>query len=121
MSTFVKPSEMTHSDFKNYIKDFESLYKSEIEVLENYERDDHLLSLPFCISYEHLLEDKLRYCQTCSEYYRAMADKSFWFMKRLVLRRAMKFEAIHYDIVGRLMQVRSYIKVFYGEGKGYTD
>lgn len=121
MSTFVKPSEMTHSDFKNYIKAFESLFKSEIDVLENYERDGHLLSLPFCIGYERLLEDRLRYCQTCSEYYRAMAEKSFWFMKRLVLRRAMKFEAIHYDTVGRLMQVRSYKKVLYGEGKGYTD
>lgn len=121
MSTFVKSSEMTHSDFKNYIKAFESLFKREIEVLENYERDGHLLSLPFCIGYERLLEDRLRYCKTCSEYYRAMAEKSFWFMKPLVLRRAMKFEGIHYQTLGRLMLVKLYRKLQYGEGKGFTD
>lgn len=112
---------MTHSDFKNYIKGFESLFKREIEILEYYEHDGLLLSLPHCISYERLLVDRLRYCLTCSEYYRAMAEKSFWFMKPLVLRRAMKFESIHYETLGRLMQVRSYMKLRYGEGKGFTD
>lgn len=112
---------MTHREFKDYVKSFESLFKSENYPLEKLERDGNLLSLPFCISYEQLLEDRLRYCRTCSEYYRAMYEKSFWFMKPLVMRRAMKFESIHYQTLGRLMQVRSYKKVLYGEGKGFTD
>lgn len=107
-------NEMTHEEFKDFVMSYENLFKHQTEVLLGYERYEKLLTLPFCISYEQLLEDRLRYCRTCSEYYRAMAEKSFWFMKRLVLRRAMKFEAIHYDTVGRLMQVRSYKKVLYG-------
>lgn len=113
--------EMTLEEFKDFLKSYENLFKHQTEVLSRFERDENLLTIPFCICYEQLLEDRLRFCRTCSEYYRAMAEKSFWFMKRLVLRRAMKFEAIHYDTVGRLMQVRSYQKVLYGEGKGFTD
>lgn len=114
-------AKLTHRQFKEYVKSFVSLFKGELGVLEKFEEDGEILSLQFCVYYERLLEDRMRYCMTCSEYYRAMAEKSFWFMKRLVLRRAMKFEAIHYDTVGRLMQVRSYKKVLYGEGKGFTD
>lgn len=120
-SSRVDGATFTHKQFMEYVKAFHSLFETEIGTLERFERDGNLLSIPFCISYERLLEDRLRYCQTCSEYYRAMAEKSFWFMKPLVLRRAMKFESIHYETLGRLMQVRSYIKVQYGEGKGYTD
>lgn len=120
-SSRVDGATLTHGQFMEYVKAFTSLFKTEIDTLESFDRDGNLLSIPFCICYERLLEDRLCYCMTCSEYYRAMAEKSFWFMKRLVLRRAMKFEAIHYDTVGRLMQVRSYKKVLYGEGKGYTD
>lgn len=107
-------SEMTHSEFVEYTKSYASLFETEIGTLESFERDENLLSIPFCICYERLLEDRLRYCKTCSEYYRAMAEKSFWFMKRLVLRRAMKFEGIHYQTLGRLMQVRLYRKLQYG-------
>lgn len=113
-------ANLTHRQFKEFVKSFVSLFKSEIGVLEKFEEEE-ILSLQFCVCYERLLEDRMRYCMTCSEYYRAMADKSFWFMKPLVIRRAMKFESIHYDTLGRLMQVRSYKKVLYGEGKGYTD
>lgn len=113
-------ANLTHRQFKEFVKSFVSLFKSEIGVLEKFEEEE-ILSLQFCVCYERLLEDRMRYCMTCSEYYRAMADKSFWFMKPLVIRRAMKFESIHYDTLGRLMQVRSYIRVRYGEGKGFTD
>lgn len=114
-------ANLTHRQFKEFVKSFVSLFKSEIGVLEKFEEEGDILSLQFCVYYERLLEDRMRYCMTCSEYYRAMADKSFWFMKPLVIRRAMKFESIHYDTLGRLMQVRSYIKVQYGEGKGFID
>lgn len=114
-------ANLTHRQFKEFVKSFVSLFKSEIGVLEKFEEEGEILSLQFCVCYERLLEDRMRYCMTCSEYYRAMADKSFWFMKPLVIRRAMKFESIHYDTLGRLMQVRSYIRVRYGEGKGFTD
>ena len=114
-------ANLTHRQFKEFVKSFVSLFKSEIGVLEKFEEEGEILSLQFCVCYERLLEDRMRYCMTCSEYYRAMADKSFWFMKPLVIRRAMKFESIHYDILGRLMQVRSYMKLQYGEGKGFTD
>ena len=113
-------ANLTHRQFKEFVKSFVSLFKSEIGVLEKFEEEE-ILSLQFCVCYERLLEDRMRYCMTCSEYYRAMADKSFWFMKPLVIRRAMKFESIHYDTLGRLMQVRSYIRVRYGEDKGFTD
>ena len=114
-------ANLTHRQFKEFVKSFVSLFESELGVLERFEEEGEILSLQFCVYYERLLEDRMRYCMTCSEYYRAMADKSFWFMKPRVLRRAMKFESIHYDILGRLMQVRSYIRVRYGEGKGFTD
>lgn len=120
-SARVNGASLTHRQFKEFVKAFTSLFKSEIGVLEKFEEEGEILSLQFCVCYERLLEDRMRYCMTCSEFYRAMAEKSFWFMKRLVLRRAMKFEAIHYDTVGMLMQVRSYKKVLYGEGKGFTD
>jgi len=106
-------NEMTHEEFKDFLKSYENLFKHQTEVLSRFERDENLLTIPFCISYEQLLEDRLRFCRTCSEYYRAMAEKSFWFMKPLVLRRAMKFESIHYDTLGRLMQLRTYMKVYH--------
>lgn len=114
-------ADFTHRQFKEFVKSFVSLFKSELGVLEKFEEEGEILSLQFCVYYERLLEDRMRYCMTCSEYYRAMAEKSFWFMKPLVLRRAMKFESIHYETLGRLMQVRLYMKLRYGEGKGYTD
>ena len=117
----VNGAMLTHKEFMEYVRAFKSLFVSEISVLEKYEDDGCVLTLPFCVSYERLLEDRMRYCMTCSEYYRAMAEKSFWFMKPLVLRRAMKYESIHYDTLGRLMQVRQYIRVQYGEGTGFTD
>ena len=120
-SSRVDGATLTHRQFKEFVKAFHSLFETEIDTLLRFERDGNLLSIPFCICYERLLEDRLCYCQTCSEYYRAMADKSFWFMKPLVIRRAIKFEAIHYDTVGRLMQVKLYRKLQYGEGKGFTD
>ena len=105
-------SEMTHLEFKEFIKSYESLFKNETVPLEKFERDDNVLSLPFCICYKRLLEDRLYFSKTCADYYRAMAEKSFWFMKRLVLRRAMKFEDIHYRTLGRLIQVKTYIRTF---------
>ena len=114
-------ANLTHRQFKEFVKSFVSLFKSELGALEKFEEEGEILSLRFCVYYERLLEDRMRYCMICSEYYRAMAEKSFWFMKRFVLRRAMKFESIHYETLGRLMQVMSYKKVLYGEGKGYTD
>ena len=104
---------MTHEEFKDFLKSYENLFKNQTEVLFGYERDENLLTIPFCICYEQLLEDRLRYCRTCSEYFRAMYEKSFWFMKPLVMRRAMKFESIHYETLGRLMQLRTYMKVYH--------
>lgn len=119
-SSRVDGATLTHNQFMEYVKAFHSLFETEIGTLERFERDGNLLSIPFCICYERLLEDRLRYCMTCSEYYRAMAEKSFWFMKRFVLRRAIKFETIHNQTLGRLMQVRLYRKL-YGQVKGYSD
>lgn len=114
-------ADLTHRQFKEFVKSFVSLFKSALGVLVKFGEEGEILSLQFCVYYERLLEDRMRYCMTCSEYYRAMAEKSFCFMKPLVLRRAMKFESIHYETLGRLMQVRLYMKLRYGEGKGYTD
>lgn len=112
---------MTHEEFKDFVKSYNTIFKNQTEELLSYERCEKLLTFSFCNSYEQLLEDRLRYCRKCSEYYRAMAEKSFWFMKRLVLRRALEFEGIHYQTLGRLMQVRLYRKLRYGEIKGFTD
>ena len=112
--------EMTHREFKEFLKSFESLFKNETVPLEKFESDGNVLSLSFCICYKRLLEDRLYYCKTCSEYYRAMYEKSFWFMKPLVMRRAMKFESIHYETLGRLMQLRIYMKVYYDYKKQST-
>ena len=119
-SSRVDGATFTHNQFIEYVKAFHSLFETEIGTLERFERDGNLLSIPFCISYERLLEDRLRYCMTCSEYYRAMVEKSFWFMKRFVLRRAIKFETTYNQTLGRLMQVRLYRKL-YGQVKGYSD
>lgn len=120
-SARVDGATLTHDQFMEYVKAFTSLFKNEIDTLERFDRDGNLLSIPFCICYERLLEDRLCYCITCSEYYRAMAEKSFWFMKRFVIRRAMKFEITYNQTLGRLMQVKLYRKLQYGEGKGFTD
>ena len=119
--TYVSGCEMTYKEFAEYVKDYESLFENQTKILEGFEIGGDLLSVSFCVHYAALLEDRLRYCYTCSEYYRAMAERSFWFMKRFVLRRAIKFESIHYETLGRLMQVKLYIKMQYGEGKGFTD
>ena len=111
-TSFTKGSEMTHNEFKEYVKSYESLFESHRKVLDDYIRYGELLSVRFCIKYEILLEDRLRFSRTCSEYYHAMVDKSFWFMKPLVLRRAMKFESIHYETLGRLMQLKTYMKLW---------
>lgn len=112
-SARVNGASLTHRQFKEFVKAFTSLFKSETSVLEKFEEDENLLSLPFCICYARLLEDRMRYCITCSEYYRSMAERSFWFMKPLVLRRAMKFESIHYETLGRLTQLRIYQKLYH--------
>lgn len=104
---------MNRLEFKEYVKSYSSLFKSENEPLEKFERDGALLSLSFCICYVKLLEDRMRYCMTCGEYYRAVYDKSSWLMKPFVLRRAMQFERDHYETLGRLIQLRTYMKVYH--------
>ena len=108
--TYVSGCEMTHKEFAEYVKNYKSLFENQTKILEGFEIGGDLLSVSFCVHYAALLEDRLRYCHTCSEYYRAMAEKSFWFMKRIVLRRAIAFEAIHRETLERLIIVRMFIK-----------
>jgi len=112
-SARVNGASLTPKQFREFVKAFTSLFESELDILKKFEADDNLLSLPFCICYARLLEDRMRYSITCSEYYRSMAERSFWFMKPLVLRRAMKFESIHYETLGRLTQLRIYQKLYH--------
>lgn len=104
----VNPSAMSYKDFREYLKSYKSLFESETDVLLRYERSGEVLSSSFCVSYIRLLEDRMRVCDVCSEYYRAMAERSFWFMKPRVLRRALKYEAIHNETLGRLLLVKLY-------------
>lgn len=66
---------MTYKEFKEYVESYKSLFENQQKVLEKYETDGDIQSLPFCISYAALLEDRLRYCFTCSAHYRAVAGK----------------------------------------------
>ena len=102
---------MTYKEFKEYVESYKSLFESQEKVLEKYETDGDILSLPFCISYAALLEDRLRYCFTCSAHYRAVAEKSFWFMKWRLLRLAKEFETIHRETIEKLLIVRMFIKM----------
>ena len=104
---------LSHKEFLSNVKSYESLFKVGIEILEKWIADGNLLSAGFCISYEKLLEDRLRFCRMCSEYYRSLSQNSFWFMKHFVLRRAIKYERIHYDTLGRLMQLKMYRRLFH--------
>lgn len=113
MKNYTDGSSMSHKDFKEYVKSYNSLFENEELSLKMFERDGNMLSLPFCICYKQLLKDRLRFCVVCADYLRSMAEKSFWFMKPLVLRRARKFESLHYEALGRLMQVNMYLKTIY--------
>lgn len=109
----VNGAELTHKDFMAFVKSYESYFEYQISVLEKFEEDGNLFSLPFCICHCTLLEERLYFCKTCSDYFRSMAKRSFWFMKPFVIRRAMKFESIHYDTLGRLTQLRIYMKLYH--------
>ena len=107
---YVSGREMSLVEFAEYVKSYESMFENQSKVLEKFEVEGDFLSVSFCVLYAALLEDRLRYCHTCSEYYRAMAEKSFWFMKRKMLRRAIGFETLHRETLERLIIVRMFIK-----------
>lgn len=113
--------EMSHKELVDYVKSNESIFKSRTEALQLLENDDNLLSIPFCVCYEQLLKDRMNFCLVCSEYYRAMYDKSFWFMKPLVMRRARKYESIHYETLGRFMLVNLYKRKLYDDGQKESE
>ncbi len=108
---YVSGGEMTYQEFKEYVESYKSMFENQQKVLEKYETDDDILSLNFCIYYSAFLKDRLRYCHTCSTYYRAAAEKSFWFMKWRLLRIAKEFETIHRDTIEKLLIVRMFIKM----------
>ena len=105
-------ANMSAEDFREYVKSYESLFKVETEVLEKWVADDNLLSSGFCVSYGQLLEDRMRFCRACSMYYRSLARKSFWFMKPFLIRRAIRYEGIHYETLGRLIQLKTFMKLW---------
>lgn len=105
-------AEMSHEEFNEYVESHESLFKSEIEVLDKFIENDQCLSAAFCVMYEQLLEDRMRFCRACGEYYRAMAERSRWFVKRFALKRAVGYEGAHYEALGRLMQLKIFMKLW---------
>ena len=109
--THIDGREMTSKEFREYIKRYKSLFEHQTSVLESFENDGSLLSVSFNVLYAALLEDRLRYCRVGSQYYRAMAEKSWWLVKTIAIYRATRYESFHYETLGRLIQVRMMIKL----------
>jgi len=118
---YVSGSEMTYEEFKEYVKSYKSLFENQEKVLEQHETGGFLLSISFCKCYAAFLEDRLCYCHTCSTYYRAAAEKSFWLIKRRFLRIAKQFEAIHRETIEKLLVVRMFIKLSEHDTKEETE
>lgn len=106
----VDGASLNSKQFKDYVKSYVSLFDTYERELIRLEKKEYLLSLPFCVRYASLLYDRLSFSLTCVEYYRAMSKRSFW-LKPFALRMSKKFEALHYDAIGRLFTVRMMIKI----------
>lgn len=106
-----KGAEMTHKEFVEYVKSANAWFESTSEVLLDFEKDGCLLNRGFCDIYEMLLERRLECCIICSEYFRAMYEKSFWFMKGRVLKRAKMYESLHKMTLQELLTLKTYMKL----------
>lgn len=109
----INGAEMTHRKFKMYLEVNRTYFESTTNVLIGFEKSGDLLSMNFCNVYLALLKSRLSFCIVCSEYYRAMAERSFWFMKPLVMRRVRKYESFHYETLSRLLLLENYIKIHF--------
>lgn len=107
----VKGAEMTHREFVEYVKNANAWFESTSEALLDFERDGYLLSRTFCDVYKMLLEHRLECCIVCSDYFRAMYEKSFWFMKGRVLRRAKMYESLHKLTLQELITLKTFMKL----------
>lgn len=102
----------TSKQFRDYEKSMTEYFNRMSDALNLEAQSSGFLSQTFCTMYIGFLQDRLNYCLRCSEYYRNMAEHSFWFMKPFVLRRAVKYEAFHNITLGRLIELQTYCKVF---------
>lgn len=104
-------TEMSHKEFVEYVKRENAWFESTSDVLLDFEKDGNLLSEGFCNIYELLLERRLECCIVCSDYFRAMYEKSFWFMKGRVMRRAKMYESLHKMTLQELITLKTYMKL----------
>ena len=104
-------AEMTHKEFVEYVKAANARFESISEALLDFEKDGCLLNRTFCDVYKMLLEHRLECCIVCSDYFRAMYEKSFWFMKGRVLRTAKTYESLHKMTLQELITLKTYMKL----------
>ena len=107
----IKGSEMTHEQFKEFVKRENEWFESTSDILMEMEKEGNLLIRGFCDIYKVLLKRRLSYCVVCSEYYRAMAERSFWFMRGRVLKTAKVYESLHKMTLQELIALKTYMKL----------
>ena len=111
LQAMVNGRELTYRQFREFAKNELEWFESTSNVLIDFEKEGRLLNHGFCDIYEVLLERRLACCIVCSDYFRAMSEKSFWFMKRLVLKRARTWESLHKVTLQELITLKTYMKL----------
>ena len=102
---------MTRMEYIEYVKDRNRWFESASNLLLDFEKDGDIESWGFLKLYETLLENRLECCVVCSDFWRAIAEKSFWFMKGRVLRRAKMYESLHKMTLQELITLKTYMKL----------
>ncbi len=112
---------MTHKEFMKKWDEYNSVFAMYGNILEEKERRGELFSPDFCRTYGILLKKRLEFFMMCSTYYRNLAERSFWFMKPRVIRRAMEFERMHFDTLYHLMILKMYNRPALRSIGGFKD
>jgi len=100
---------MNYKDYNQYQDSMAVVFRDLNDELEKMYAEDECLSLRFLETLNHLLAERMRFCMACSNYWRDVAGRSFWFMKRKCLKIAISYENLHRETLHQRIGVETRI------------
>lgn len=113
---------MTSKEFREYIKE-------PLRVIEGREKNlttmldgqGEVFDLEFLDAYASFVRYDLKVVRNCLTYYRGLYDGGGWFVRMLLRKRLAYLGKRHKELLGRLMLIRTYKRLYHPNPLLYAD
>lgn len=109
---------MNNKEYLRYRRGMEKKFGEISDRLEAIIDEDGCISLRFLELLNHLYAERMRYCRCCSQFWRDLAECSFWFMKPRCYKRAVWYENLHRETLQarinveiRIAQIKKFVEL----------